>query len=136
MHEAPGWVPWAPFGRDADRHGARHLRLRAEARCCPKKTRRMFTGSSTSSCYNKWYFDELYDLIFVRPARIGRFLWKKGDGCLIDGTFDGRVSARVVDVTNRVVKLQTGFLYHYAFVMLIGVAALITWFDVRREAVH
>jgi NADH-quinone oxidoreductase subunit L len=78
---------------------------------------------------NKWYFDELYDLIFVRPAKwIGRELWKKGDGWLIDGFGPNGVSARVLDVTRGVVRLQTGYLYHYAFAMLIGVAAFITWF--------
>jgi|tagenome__1003787_1003787.scaffolds.fasta_scaffold20965686_3 NADH-quinone oxidoreductase subunit L len=78
---------------------------------------------------NKWYFDELYDLIFVRPAKwIGRFLWKIGDGYIIDGFGPDGVSARVLEVTQNVVKLQTGYLYHYAFAMLIGVAGLITWF--------
>ncbi|THD53432.1 MAG: NADH-quinone oxidoreductase subunit L [Bradyrhizobium sp.] len=78
---------------------------------------------------NKWYFDELYDLIFVRPAKwLGRFLWKVGDGYIIDGFGPDGVSARVLDVTRNVVKLQTGYLYHYAFAMLIGVAGLITWF--------
>ncbi|MHA1189892.1 MAG: NADH-quinone oxidoreductase subunit L [Alphaproteobacteria bacterium] len=77
---------------------------------------------------NKWYFDELYDFLFVRPAKaIGRFLWKKGDGWLIDGFGPDGVSARVLDVTARVVRLQTGYLYHYAFAMLIGVAALVSW---------
>lgn len=77
---------------------------------------------------NKWYFDEVYDFLFVRPAkRLGHFLWKKGDGWLIDGFGPDGVSARVIDVTSRVVKLQTGYLYHYAFAMLIGVAALVTW---------
>jgi NADH-quinone oxidoreductase subunit L len=50
-----------------------------------------------------------------------------GDGWLIDGFGPDGMSARVDDVTNRVVKLQTGYLYHYAFAMLIGVAALVTW---------
>ncbi|MBR1225578.1 MULTISPECIES: NADH-quinone oxidoreductase subunit L [unclassified Bradyrhizobium] len=78
---------------------------------------------------NKWYFDELYDLIFVRPAKwIGHFLWKKGDGYVIDGFGPDGISARVLDVTRNVVKIQTGYLYHYAFAMLIGVAGLITWF--------
>jgi NADH-quinone oxidoreductase subunit L len=78
---------------------------------------------------NKWYFDELYDLIFVRPALwIGRLLWKGGDGWLIDGFGPDGVSARVIDVTRNVVRLQTGYLYHYAFAMLIGAAAFITWF--------
>ncbi|ALA18893.1 MULTISPECIES: NADH-quinone oxidoreductase subunit L [unclassified Chelatococcus] len=78
---------------------------------------------------NKWYFDEIYDFLFVRPAMwLGRFLWKKGDGWLIDGFGPDGVSARVVDVTNRVVRLQTGYVYHYAFAMLVGVAALVTWY--------
>jgi NADH-quinone oxidoreductase subunit L len=78
---------------------------------------------------NKWYFDELYDLIFVRPAKwIGYQLWKKGDGAIIDGLGPDGVSARVLDVTRNVVRIQTGYLYHYAFAMLIGVAGLITWF--------
>lgn len=78
---------------------------------------------------NKWYFDELYDTIFVRPTKwLGRFLWKKGDGAVIDGFGPDGVSARVLDVTRNVVRLQTGYLYHYAFAMLIGVAGLITWF--------
>jgi NADH:ubiquinone oxidoreductase subunit 5 (subunit L)/multisubunit Na+/H+ antiporter MnhA subunit len=78
---------------------------------------------------HKWYFDELYDLIFVRPAKwIGYQLWKKGDGFVIDGFGPDGISARVLDVTRNVVKIQTGSLYHYAFAMLIGVAGLITWF--------
>jgi NADH-quinone oxidoreductase subunit L len=78
---------------------------------------------------NKWYFDELYDAVFVRPAMwLGRFFWKRGDGWLIDGFGPDGVAARVVDVTRGVVRLQTGYVYHYAFAMLIGVAALITWY--------
>jgi NADH-quinone oxidoreductase subunit L len=78
---------------------------------------------------NKWYFDELYDFIFVRPAKwLGYTLWKKGDGFIIDGLGPDGVSARVLDVTRNVVRLQSGYLYHYAFAMLIGVAGLITWF--------
>ena len=78
---------------------------------------------------NAWYFDALYDAIFVRPAkRLGQFLWKTGDGTIIDGLGPDGVAARVIDITNRVVKLQTGYIYHYAFVMLVGVALLITYF--------
>jgi len=80
---------------------------------------------------NKWYFDEIYDAIFVRPAKaIGRFFWKEGDGRLIDGLGPDGVSARVIDVARGAVRLQSGYLYHYAFAMLIGVAALITYFIV------
>jgi NADH-quinone oxidoreductase subunit L len=77
---------------------------------------------------NKWYFDELYDFIFVRPAKwLGRILWKGFDDWLIDQTVVEGLGHRVKDVTARVVKLQSGYLYHYAFAMLIGIAALLTW---------
>jgi NADH-quinone oxidoreductase subunit L len=78
---------------------------------------------------NKWYFDEIYDVLIVRPVLwLGRLLWKGGDGWLIDGFGPDGVSAFVLDVTRNVVRLQTGYLYHYAFAMLIGVAAAISWF--------
>jgi NADH-quinone oxidoreductase subunit L len=78
---------------------------------------------------NAWYFDKIYDTLLVRPAmRLGRLLWKGGDGFVIDGFGPDGVSARVLDVTRNVVRLQTGYLYHYAFAMLIGVAAFVTWF--------
>ena len=78
---------------------------------------------------NKWYFDEVYDFLIVRPTLwLARALWKYGDGWTIDGLGPDGVSARVLDVTRGVMRLQTGYLYHYAFAMLIGVAALITWF--------
>ncbi len=78
---------------------------------------------------NKWYFDELYDAIFVRPAFwLGRLFWKGGDGAIIDRLGPDGVAARVVDVTGRVVKLQSGYIYHYAFAMLVGLAAVITWY--------
>jgi NADH-quinone oxidoreductase subunit L len=78
---------------------------------------------------NAWYFDWIYDRIFVRPSLwLGRLLWKGGDGFVIDGFGPDGVSARVLDVTRNVVRLQTGYLYHYAFAMLIGVAAFVTWF--------
>ncbi|ATN33969.1 NADH-quinone oxidoreductase subunit L [Rhizobium sp. ACO-34A] len=77
---------------------------------------------------NKWYFDELYDFLFVRSAKaLGRFLWKKGDIGIIDTYGPNGVAAGVADVTQKVVRLQSGYLYHYAFAMLIGIAALVTW---------
>ena len=79
--------------------------------------------------YNKWYFDELYDFLFVRPAQwLGRQLWKIGDGMIIDGLGPDGIAARVLDGTRAAVKLQTGYVYHYAFAMLVGAAALATWF--------
>jgi NADH-quinone oxidoreductase subunit L len=78
---------------------------------------------------NKWYFDELYDFLFVRPAfALGRLFWKGGDGMIIDGFGPDGVSARVLDVARSAVRLQTGYVYHYAFAMLLGAAALTTWY--------
>jgi len=78
---------------------------------------------------NKWYFDELYDFLFVRPAfALGRLFWKGGDGVIIDGFGPDGVSARVLDVARSAVRLQTGYVYHYAFAMLLGAAALTTWY--------
>jgi NADH-quinone oxidoreductase subunit L len=78
---------------------------------------------------NKWYFDELYDFLFVRPAfAVGRLFWKGGDGVIIDGLGPDGVSARVLDVARNSVRLQTGYVYHYAFAMLLGAAALTTWY--------
>ena len=97
-----------------------------------RRKRRRYLAEQHRGLYqfllNKWYFDELYDFLFVRPAKwLGRFLWKEGDGRVIDGYGPNGIAARVMDVTDRVVRLQTGYLYHYAFVMLIGIAALVTW---------
>jgi NADH-quinone oxidoreductase subunit L len=126
MHHAPFWVVWAPtVMMIVGAVIAVYFYL-----VDPAMPRRFAEQNDWLYRFllNKWYFDELYDLIFVRPAKwIGRFLWKKGDGYIIDGFGPDGVSSRVLDVTERVVRLQTGYLYHYAFAMLIGVAALVTW---------
>ncbi len=78
---------------------------------------------------NKWYFDEIYDWLFVRPAHLfGRFLWKRGDGNVIDGIGPDGIAARVIDLARNASRLQSGYVYHYAFAMLIGVVALLTWY--------
>lgn len=81
--------------------------------------------------YNKWYFDEIYDFLFVKPSVwIGRKLWKIGDGKVIDGIGPDGVAERVQDITSQVVRIQSGYVYHYAFAMMIGVALLVTYFMV------
>ncbi len=85
--------------------------------------------------YNKWYFDELYDFLFVRPAFwLARFLWKRGDGTVIDGLGPDGIAARVLDTTRETVRLQSGYVYHYALAMLLGVVGLITWFMIAGIA--
>jgi NADH-quinone oxidoreductase subunit L len=78
---------------------------------------------------NKWYFDELYDRLFVQPALwLGRGFWKSGDGALIDGVGPDGIAAATRLIARRAAALQTGYVYHYAFAMLIGVAAFVTWY--------
>ncbi|MBT5047508.1 MAG: NADH-quinone oxidoreductase subunit L [Rhodospirillaceae bacterium] len=78
---------------------------------------------------NKWYFDELYDFLFVRPAFIlGRGFWKSGDGALIDGIGPDGIAAATLNLARRAAALQSGYLYHYAFAMLTGVVVLVTWY--------
>ncbi|NEX44655.1 NADH-quinone oxidoreductase subunit L [Pseudotabrizicola algicola] len=77
---------------------------------------------------NKWYFDELYDWIFVRPAKwLGGFFWKKGDGAVIDGTINGVALGIIPMLTRLAGRAQSGYVFHYAFAMVLGVVALITW---------
>jgi NADH-quinone oxidoreductase subunit L len=126
IHHAPLWVELAPFVAMLIGLGvAWQLYIRK-----PEMPKQIAANHRILYAFllNKWYFDEIYDFFLVNPAkRLGTFLWKRGDGWLIDGFGPDGVSARVIDMTNRVVKLQTGYLYHYAFAMLIGVAALVTW---------
>jgi NADH-quinone oxidoreductase subunit L len=82
---------------------------------------------------NKWYFDELYDWLFVRPARaLGRGLWKEGDGSIIDGLGPDGIASLARNIAQRASALQSGYVYHYAFAMLIGVVALVTWYLTMR----
>ena len=81
---------------------------------------------------NKWYFDEIYELIFVRNiSRFGNFLSNFGDKRVIDGLGPDGISIRVMDIAKQVSRIQTGYIYHYAFAMLIGLMLFITYFFVR-----
>ncbi len=78
--------------------------------------------------YNKWYFDELYEAAIRRPAlALGRLFWKTGDGTIIDGCGPDGVSAVAAAVSLRLRKLQTGYVYHYAFVIVLALVALMLW---------
>jgi NADH-quinone oxidoreductase subunit L len=131
MHEVPKWVVWSPFvAMLIGFVGALYCYVLKPSVPGAIARRHEFVYRFL---LNKWYFDELYDWLFVRPAkRLGHFLWKTGDGKLIDGIGPDGVSARVVDVTNRVVQFQTGYVYHYAFTMIMGVGGLVTWYLLTR----
>jgi len=127
LESFPAWVEFAPFVLTVVGFLIAFyyyiLNPELPARMAAKK------GLLYTFLYNKWYFDELYDLLFVQPAMaFGRFLWKVGDGIVIDGLGPDGIAARVLDATRGAVRLQSGYVYHYAFAMLIGVVALATWF--------
>ena len=132
MHEIPHWVGFAPFIAMLSGFALAYLYY-IQRPGLPAATALAFRPLYLF-LLNKWYFDELYDWLFVRPAFwIGRALWKGGDGAIIDGTIDG-TGAGVLAGTARAVKLQTGFVYHYAFAMLIGVAAIMSYMIVAAGA--
>ncbi|WP_299350078.1 NADH-quinone oxidoreductase subunit L [uncultured Shimia sp.] len=84
---------------------------------------------------NKWYFDEIYDYVFVNPAKaLGRFLWKKGDGNVIDGFLNGVAMGIVPWFTRLAGRAQSGYIFTYAFAMVIGLAVLITWMTLSGGA--
>ena len=126
MHEIPAWVGFMPFLAMLSGFAIAYVYY-IRAPWLPEATARRFRPLYLF-LLNKWYFDELYDWLFVRPAfAIGRFFWKGGDGAVIDGTIDG-TAAGVGRITGRVVKLQSGYVYSYAFAMLIGLAAILSYF--------
>ena len=125
MHEIPGWVGWMPFAAMLSGLALAYVYYIAVP-TLPAATARAFKPLYLF-LLNKWYFDELYNAIFVKPANaIGRFLLKRGDGAVIDGTIDGTANF-VGWLTGKAQRLQTGYVYHYAFWMLIGLAAILTF---------
>jgi NADH-quinone oxidoreductase subunit L len=80
---------------------------------------------------NKWYFDELYDAIFIKPSMwLGKFLWKRGDGNVIDGGINGIAMGIIPMLTRLAGRAQSGFVFTYAFAMVIGIAVILTYFTI------
>ena len=130
MHEVPLWVKWAPFA----------VMLTGFAVAWFAYIRRpefpaIFTaqaGVLYRFLYNKWYFDELYDFLFVRPAFwIGRLFWKQGDVGIIDRFGPDGAAWVVVQGSRLAQKVQTGYLYSYALVMLLGLVGAVSWVMVK-----
>ncbi|MET3590113.1 NADH-quinone oxidoreductase subunit L [Bartonella silvatica] len=125
-HHVFNWVKWSPFIAMVLGFILAYL-FYISFPSIPKKMARAMPRVY-NFLYQKWYFDQLYHFLFVRSVfKVSFFLWKVGDGKIIDGLGPNGISARVMDITNRVIRMQTGYLYHYAFAMLIGIALLITW---------
>ena len=84
---------------------------------------------------NKWYFDEIYAFIFIRPAMwIGKFFWKKGDGNVIDGGINGLAMGIIPFFTRLAGRAQSGYIFTYAFAMVIGIAVFVTWMSIGGGA--
>ena len=130
-HQVPLWVKLLPLGMGAGGIALAwimYVRMPAIPALLATRLRPLYLF-----LLNKWYFDELYDWAFVRPAHyLGRGLWKSGDGAVIDGVGPDGVAAVALVLARRASRLQTGYLYHYAFAMMIGVAGLITWYIVSH----
>jgi NADH-quinone oxidoreductase subunit L len=125
-HHVPTWVKWSPLVASllglAVAAYVYLLRQGLGARLAANG------GLLYSFFYNKWWFDELYQAVFIRPAAwIGEVFWKGGDRTVIDGLGPNGVAAVSAAFGRRVGQAQTGYMYHYAFVMLLGVAGLLTF---------
>ncbi|MGE0120671.1 MAG: NADH-quinone oxidoreductase subunit L [Dongiaceae bacterium] len=126
-HEAPFWVKAAPLVVALGGIALAYQMYIRDPRL-PQRLAQRFRGLYLF-LLNKWYFDELYDRLFVRPALLlGQGLWKAGDGAVIDGVGPDGVAAATQSLARRASRLQSGYVYHYAFVMLIGVVLLISWY--------
>ncbi|MBT3359491.1 MAG: NADH-quinone oxidoreductase subunit L [Rhodospirillales bacterium] len=126
-HHVPVWVKFAPLAVGLAGIATAYV-LYMFAPGIPGAIAARFQGVY-QFLVHKWYFDELYDAVFVRPAfYLGRQFWKVGDGTLIDGLGPDGLSAATLDVARRGARLQSGYVYHYAFAMLIGVVFLVSWY--------
>ncbi len=129
-HHVPTWVLWAPFLAMLTGTLAAAMHYLSGDPLKPGLLRP--GGMIYAFLKNKWYFDEIYDFLLVKPAiAFGRFLWKDGDGKTIDGVGPDGIAAAVAAGARRIVKVQSGYLYHYAFAMLVGIAILVTFILIR-----
>jgi NADH-quinone oxidoreductase subunit L len=132
MHEVPLWVKLAStVAMLTGLFIAWNMYIRSET--APATVARNF-APLYKFFYNKWYFDELYNWLFVKPAFwFGRLFWKQGDVGIID-RFGPNGSAAVVAFSSRMaVRMQSGYLYSYALVMLLGLVGLISWMMVAAK---
>ena len=127
MHEVPEWVSFSSLVAMLSGFAIAWLYY-IRAPWLPAATARAFKPLYLF-LLNKWYFDELYDFIFVRGAMLVGFgLWKGGDGAVIDGLGPDGIASTTQNAAVGTSRIQTGYVYHYAFAMLIGVVLLVSWY--------
>ena len=125
-HEAPAWVKVAPFVAMLIGFGLAYAMYIVNPRV-PSGLAQKFRGTYRL-LLNKWYFDEIYDLFFTRPTKgIGQWLWKRGDEKVIDGAVNGLAFGVVPTLARVGSRIQSGYVFHYAFAMVIGIVALMIW---------
>ncbi|OSQ52055.1 NADH-quinone oxidoreductase subunit L [Marivita geojedonensis] len=132
-HEVPKWVKVSPFIAMLLGLGTAYWFYIVN----PKLPKRLAESQRPLYLFllNKWYFDEIYDFLFVQPAKaLGRLLWKRGDGNVIDGSINGVAMGFIPMLTRLAGKAQSGYIFTYAFFMVIGIAALITWMTLSGGA--
>jgi len=134
-HHPSFFMKWLPLFVSLAGFGLAYLMYMAKP-WLPDKVMNAFPGVY-KFLLNKWYFDELYDIVFTRNAfRLGRWFWKGGDTFVIDGFGPDGISAGVVRAAKRLGAAQTGYLYHYAFAMILGMVALLGWFVFMQGGAH
>jgi NADH-quinone oxidoreductase subunit L len=125
-HYVPKWVKVSPFIAMLLGLGLAWLFYIRDT-SLPKRLAETFPGAY-QFLLNKWYFDEIYDVLFVRSSKfIGRFLWKKGDGAVIDGGINGLAMGIIPFITKLAGRAQSGFVFHYAFAMVLGILVIVTF---------
>ena len=129
-HEVPKWVKWSPFFAMILGFVTAYWFYIVN----PSLPRRLAENQRYLYLFllNKWYFDEIYDFLFLRPAQwLGRFLWKRGDGAVIDGGINGLAMGVIPFITRLAGRAQSGYIFTYAFAMVLGIVLLITWVSLR-----
>ncbi len=132
-HHAPKWVKTAPFAAMLIGFVIAwwfYIRNPALPKALAENQRPLYLF-----LLNKWYIDEIYDFLFVKPSMwLGRFLWKKGDGATIDGALNGLAMGVVPFFTRLAGRAQSGYIFTYVLAMVIGIAVLITWMGIAGGA--
>ena len=129
-HEVPKWVKWSPFFAMILGFVTAYWFYIVN----PSLPRRLAENQRYLYLFllNKWYFDEIYDFLFLRPAQwLGRFLWKRGDGAVIDGGINGLAMGVIPFITRLAGRAQSGYIFTYAFAMVLGIVLFITWMSLR-----
>jgi NADH-quinone oxidoreductase subunit L len=129
-HEVPKWVKWSPFFAMITGLATAYWFYIVN----PSLPRRLAENQRYLYLFllNKWYFDEVYDFLFLRPAQwLGRFLWKRGDGAVIDGGINGLALGVIPFITRLAGRAQSGYIFTYAFAMVLGIVVLVTWVTLR-----